>query len=190
MRVRLGLSPVTWGLLAVLVAAIAGITHAVSVLALPWRSAGDAFSRIAAVTPPGGRASLDGGAGRTLPFADPALLTDACRFDLGAKPFRLALSPFADGFVTIGFHSRHGTAFYGLTVRASDATAFDLVLERKGADQDGPSAEPDARKVVVIAPEPEGFVTLATPLGEGSERAAAEERLGKVDCRSDAAPGT
>lgn len=190
MPLRPGLSPAVWSLLAVLVVAIAGITHAVSVLALPWRSSSDAYARVAALMPPDGRGALPATQARSLPFADAALLTEACRFDLDAKPFRLALSPFADRFVTIGFHSRHGIAFYGLTVRASDATTFDLVLDRKAPDRAETQAEPDAHKVVVVAPEPEGFVTVATPLGDGSERSAAEERLGKVECRWDAAPGT
>lgn len=188
MPLRPGLSPAVWTLLAVLVVAIAGVTHAVTVLALPWRSSADAFARVAAVMPPEGRATLGSDGPASLPFTDPALLTEACRFDLGQKPFRLALSPFADSFVTIGFHSRHGIAFYGLTVRATDATSFDLVLDQKAADHAEAPAEPDAHRVTVVAPEADGFVTLATPLGDGSAREAAEERLGKVDCRSDTAP--
>ncbi|MBE7220838.1 MAG: hypothetical protein INR64_20410 [Caulobacteraceae bacterium] len=118
------------------------------------------------------------------------MLMVACRFDLGVKPFRVTLSPLADGFLTIGFHARHGTAFYGLTVRAADATAFDLVLERTPEDRAQGGAEQDARKVAVVAPEAEGFVTISTPIGDGSERAEAEERLGKAECRADAAPAT
>lgn len=187
MRVRTGLSPATWALLVVLVLAIAGITHVASVLALPWRSGTDAFARVAAVVPAGGRAVLAAGA-QGLPFSDPAMLTVACRFDLAAKPFRLRLSPLADRFLTIGFHARHGIAFYGLTVRAADATAFDLVLGRTPEDRAEGGTEQDTRKVGVMAPEAEGFVTISTPLGDGSERAEAEDRLGKAECRSDAAP--
>lgn len=189
MRVRTGLSSVTWVLLAVLVLAIAGIAHVASVLALPWRSGSDAFARVAAVVPPEGRAMLGSGAGG-LPFSDPAMLTVACRFDLGAKPFRLALSPIADGFLTIGFHARHGVVFYGLTVRAADATAFDLVLQRMPGDRADDAAEQDTHKVAVAAPEAEGFVTISTPLGDGSERAEAEDRLTKAECRSDPAPAS
>ena len=189
MPVRTGLSPATWALLAVLVLAIAGITHVASVLALPWRSGTDAFARVAAAVPPGGRATLGSGM-QGMPFSDPAMLTVACRFDLGVKPFRVALSPLADGFLTIGFHARHGTAFYGLTVRAADASAFDLVLGRALEDRAEGGAEQDARKVAVVTPEAEGFVTISTPLGDGSERAEAEDRLGKAECRSDATPAT
>ncbi len=190
MRLRLDLSPATWALLAILVAAIAGVTHAVSVLALPWRSANDAFTRVAALVQPGERATLGDPARESLPFSDPALLMDVCRFDLGAKPFRLALSPLADGFVTIGFHSRHGIAFYGLNVRASDATAFDLVVERQGDSETNTPSEQDGHRVIVVAPETEGFVTLATPLGDGTEREAALDRLGKIECRWDATPAS
>lgn len=188
MRVRTGLSPATWALLAILVLAIAGITHVASVLALPWRSGSDAFARVTAIVPPGGRAMLGSGAAGQ-PFADPAMLTVACRFDLAAKPFRVSLSPIAGSFLTIGFHARHGVAFYGLTVRAADATAFDLVLGQTPDDRSDAAAEQDTRKVTVVTPEAEGFVTISTPLGDGSEQAEAEERLGKAECRSDAAPG-
>jgi uncharacterized membrane protein len=176
----------TWLLLAVLTLAVAGIVHIGTVLALPWRSSEDAFARIASVVPPDGRALLpspDGGGSR-LPYRDPAMLTAVCRFDLRQTPFSLATSPFSDGFVTVGFHSRHGLAFYGLTVQASDASSLDLVLGMQNA---GPSASDEPREghaVAVTAPEPEGFVTISTPLGDGSERSDAEDRLQRFACRS------
>lgn len=184
------LSPITWMLLAVLTAAVAGLTHIATLLALPWHSPDDAFARVSALVAPDARALLpppDDAAGR-LPFRDPTMLTAVCRFDLAAKPFRVTTAPFADGFVTIGFHSRHGIAFYGLTIQASDASGFDLVLgtgqEGRDADEGGQAS----RQVTVASPEPEGFVTLSTPIGDGSERADAEERLRHFDCRSTPTP--
>ncbi|MDX7952514.1 hypothetical protein P7D22_15195 [Lichenihabitans sp. Uapishka_5] len=172
--------------LAVLVLAVAGLAHGASLLILPWRSDHDAFARVAALTATTDRATLDPAGPDAPPFADPAMLTAVCRFDLRAKPFRLSLTPLADRFVTIGFHSRHGLAFYGLTVRAADATRFDLVLTDTPTARS--EAEPDAGNVVVATPEPDGFVTLATPLGEGSNREAAEDRLNGVTCHGDTGP--
>ena len=160
MRVLTRLSAVAWVLLAVLTAAVAGITHVGAVLALPWRSTDDAFARIAALVPPGTRTMLPApdGSGSRLPFGDPAMLTAVCRFDLRTAPFSLSTSPFGDSFVSVGFHSRHGLAFYGLTVRASDASSLELVLGTADAGRGTDDGPRDLHQVAVTAPEPEGFV--------------------------------
>ena len=180
------LSPVTWMLLAVLTAAVAGITHIGTVLALPWRSTENAFARVSLLVPPNGRAILPApdAEGSRLPFRDPAMLTAVCRFDLRRMPFSLAAAPFPDSFVTVGFHSRHGLAFYGLTIRASDASSLDLVLGTAEAGRGGAEQSRDVHEVAVTTPEPEGFVTVSTPLGDGSERSEAEDRLQRFACRS------
>lgn len=178
------LSGLTWVLLALLSAAVAGITHIATVLALPWRSADDAFARVSSLVGPGARLTLPppDATGARLPFRDPAMLTAVCRFDLRGAAFSLATSPFADSFVTIGFHSRHGLAFYGLTVRAGDNSSLELVLGTADPTPDADENGQRGHQVRVTVPEPEGFVTLATPLGDGSERDAADDRLKHFTC--------
>jgi uncharacterized membrane protein len=178
-------SGATWGVLALLALAAAGVTHATAILALPWRSHRDAFARVAALGPIGTRVMLPdpGGPRDTIPFRDPGVLTAACRYDLRERPFRLAIVPFGSGFVTVGFHSRHGLGFYGLTVQAADATRLDLALFSKAA-ADGAVESAGEGSIKVEAPEPDGFVTVGTPVEDG-DRAAALDRLDAFQCRSD-----
>jgi uncharacterized membrane protein len=187
MRLSFGLSPVAWALLFLLALAVAGVTHAAALLAIPWRSHRDAFARVAALGPVGTKVLLPeaGTANDSIPFGDPAFVTAVCRYDLGAQPFRLSLSPFATSFVSLGFHSRHGLGFYGLTVQAADATRLDLVLAgRNTAPNAGPDTDDHA--ITVEVPEPDGFVVLSTPAGESADHAEALERLNVFQCRADA----
>jgi uncharacterized membrane protein len=186
MRMILGLSRAVWGVLIVLALVVAGITHAVAVLALPWRSHRDAFARLAALGPVGARVVLPqaGNPSDPLPFRDPAFAMAACRYDLHSQPFRLSILPFERGFVTLGFHSRHGLAFYGLTVRAADATRLDLVLLSKESGAT-PGLDMGAHAVKIEAPESDGFVLIATPAGNEVDGADALERLNAFQCRAE-----
>lgn len=171
--------------LAVLTLAVAGVTHAATVLMLPWQSHRDAFARVAALGPMGTRITVPdaGSAHDPLPFTDPAFVTAVCRYDLKVQPFRIAAAPIEDGFVTLGFHSRHGIAFYGLTRRAGDADPLVLRLVEPSGGRPA-VADLDAHEITIETPEAEGFVSLATPLaGDATE---AHERLARFGCGSDA----
>lgn len=184
MRAVKHITPTTWAVLFVLAVAVAGVTHVTTLLVLPYRSPDDAFARVSALTVAAPRVMLPppGAAGDSLPFRDPAMLTAVCRFDLRAAAFHVTTSPFAESFVTIGFHSRHGVVFYGLTVQASDGSSLDLALNTGPDDRTAGTEPRDQHQVAVAAPEPEGFVTLSTPLGGGSELDEAEERLKHFGC--------
>ena len=192
MSVKHSLSPAVLVQLALLTAAVAGISHVMTLLELPSHSRGNAFARIQAVAPLNARLLWsDTAAGQApLPFRDPAMATAVCRFDLRQAPFQVGISPFDTGFVTIGFHSRRGLAFYGLTVHATDATRLDLVVSDKPearGDPSDPTAGRANHAVAVVSPEPEGFVVMATPLRDGAGRLEADERLAHIGCGASSA---
>ncbi|MCW6507510.1 hypothetical protein [Lichenifustis flavocetrariae] len=187
MPVTPALSPAILVQLVLLTAAVTGISHVVTLLELPSHSRDNAFARIQATVPLDKQVALSnsGSGPASLPFGDPAMATAVCRFDLRQSPFQVAISPFDTGFVTIGFHSRNGLAFYGLTVHAADATRLDLVVSDKSEARGDPSDSATAtanHAVAVVSPDPEGFVLMSTPLGDGIGRAEADERLAHIGC--------
>jgi uncharacterized membrane protein len=186
MRLIPRFSGATWAVLLALTLAVGGVTHGAAILLLPWRSHRDAFARVAALGPVGIKLTLPAAdaPSDTIPSREPAFITAVCRYDLRAQPFRVSITPFDDGFVTLGFHSRHGLGFYGLTVRAADASRLDLKLVVRDQGQK-PGSDVSDHGVRVEAPEPEGFVLLATP-AENSDEAGARDRLAAFQCRSDA----
>ena len=107
-------------------------------------------------------------------------------------PLRVSIGPFDRGFLSIGFHSRHGVAFYGLTIRSADATALDLVLQPPEFEPPDTSEDAEAepnRDILVKAPEPEGFLTVQTPVEDGADAGTVADILTQVRCAPDKPKG-
>ena len=184
-------SGITWLLFGLTTLAVAGVVHIVSVLALPYRAPDDAFQRVASLAPSNRMVRLaeTGFDADRIPFRDPVMGEALCRYDLRTGPLRVAVGPFDRGFLSIGFHSRHGIAFYGLTIRSADATAFALVLQPpdfKAADLSDDDGRAPNRDILVKAPEREGFITVQTPMGDGVDANSVADNLSHVTCAPDA----
>lgn len=186
-------SGATWLLLALVILAVTGLVHIVTVLALPIHASDDAFTRVAGIARVNVKTFLPSpGSGREpLPFLDPAMATAVCRYDLRDGPFHLSITPIERDFLALGFHSRRGRAFYGLTVQPADSTLLDIVLvtqtQKEASDSKRDDDTPPPRAVVVVAPEPEGFITMKVPFAPSGGSAAIEARFDAIRCASDAA---
>ncbi len=162
MRAPSGLSGV-W-LLVVAATILAVIVHFIVVLAAPRLATQDAYARLARF----GEvyetiaAAPAGPAERLLPYADPAVATAYCRFDLAAGPIRVR-APIGRAFSSISFHTRGGVAFYALTDRAGAHGTIDAVLATPdevralAARDDEESPSHDLR---IAAPDREGYVVM------------------------------
>lgn len=164
--------------------AVAGLVHIVTILAYPGRAEADAFARISAFAPIGVKTDLRTTSPAGVPGQDQAMTTVVCRYDLSRGPFRVAMAPFDDGFVSFGMHSRSGIAFYGLNLHAADGNSLTMRLmtdqqrtaEGQAAPEDGADHE-----LKIAAPEPQGFVLIAAPV-EAEE--SGRDLIERVTCGS------
>jgi uncharacterized membrane protein len=162
MRAPSGLSGAL--LLAAAAAILAAIVHFIVVLAAPLVATEDAYARLARfgnvndtiAAPPAGPAE------RVLPYADPAVATSYCRYDLAAGPIRVR-APIGRAFSSISFHTRGGIAYYALTDRAGAHGTIGAVLAtpdevRALAGRD--DEESPSRDLRIAAPDREGYVVM------------------------------
>jgi uncharacterized membrane protein len=162
--------------------AVAGLVHIATILAYPGRAEADAFARIAAFAPIGMKTDLRTGRPDGVPGQDQAMRAVVCRYDLGRGPFRIAVAPFDDGFISFGMHSRSGVAFYGLNLHAADGDALTMLLmtdEQKTAMEQAAAEDPPDHMLKIAAPEPQGFVVVAAP-ADGEQ--SGQELVGRVSC--------
>ena len=187
MRLSRFVNPISALLHVTAVLAVAGIVHILTIFEAPKRAPRDAFTRLAAVSPSNAMVGLQtaSSSANAIPFRDPAMLSAVCRFDLSAGPLQVTLDPIDHGFLAIGMHSRRGLAFYGLNVRSSEHSRIALTLltaaQKADDDSDGGSDQP-ARDLRVLAPEPQGFILVDTPAGEGGGIDLAQDNLRHVHC--------
>ena len=175
---------------AIAVVATAAAVHLATILLFPGRAREhDAFARVAALTVPGVLTPVRAARDRaTLPVRDGAMDLSLCRYDLGTGPLRITVDPFDEGFLSIGMHGRSGVTFYGLNLTAGDRYPIAMVLTTaaeasKAGDAEGED-EPrgDLR---IVAPEPEGFVTIEVL---DTEPTVALATLDHVHCGPDDPP--
>lgn len=180
-------SPAAWLPFVLGLLAVAGIVHIGTMLAYPRHAGDDAFARVAALVPAEGRTDLPAAVVQSgLPSRDAAMSDAICRFDLGGGPFQITVEPFASGFLSVGMHSRHGLAFYGLNLRANESRGITLVLmtdeqrtKAEGDDDDDPPQD-----LRITSPERQGFVLIETP---AEDRGLSADALAHVKCQRVAA---
>lgn len=163
--------------------AVAGIVHIATMLAYPRHAPDDAFTRVAALVPVDAITDLPAVVVHSgLPSRDAAMTDAICRFDLGSGPLQITVEPFAAGFLSVGMHSRHGLAFYGLNLRANESRGITLVLmtdeERTKAEADDDDDPPQDLRIT--SPERQGFVLIEAP---ADDPVAGTDALSHVKCR-------
>ena len=157
----LATAPVVIGTLAV-----AGLVHFGTILAYSRESDDDAFARVAALAPIRRKTDLPTDPRTRLPFRDAAMLAVVCRYDLRNAPFRIAVPPFGEGFLSFAFYERRSRAFSGLNLHddADNATSLELMTEGQKAALDAAETNgADDRSLSIVAPGPEGFALIEAP---------------------------
>lgn len=184
MRRRVWIAWILYGLAALV---LAGITHIVAVLDLPYRVSDDSFTRITAVAPVNTMAVLKppGIANDGIPFRDPAMAMAVCRYDLSPGPLRISIEPFDQAFLSVAIHGRHGESLYGLTTRANERSTITMVMMTPSQAQEAEardSGEEPTHDLRLTSPETQGFVTLETPAGDSGDLSQAEDNFSHVRC--------
>jgi uncharacterized membrane protein len=172
---------------------LAAIVHLTTVLAIPWLSERDAFSRLRSTLTVDKSELIAAPATETwLPYPDPATAVSACAYNLEEGPVRISAqaSPL---FQSLSFHTRGAGVFFAVTDRAAIRGVLDIVVMSRAQldealameDEDEPS-----RDVRIVAPSSEGFVVVRVLAPLPSLREEAETAAKAVSCTIDQAPPT
>lgn len=163
MSLRAGLADTAFYLVVALI--LAALTHFAIVLAIPLVAAHDAYARLSAIGPIGATylAPRAAPSERLAPWADPAVASAFCLFDLTKGPLRVREPVGRAGFASLSFHSRHGAVFYALTDRAATKGWMDAVLVTPAQlrvliaqdDEDDPSQD-----LRIVSSTPQGFIMV------------------------------
>ena len=169
---------------------LAGIVHIVSVLALPYMAARDAFGRLAAVAAVNQLTMLPKPEhGKEIaPFGDPALVTAVCRYDISETPFRLSAVVSGESLVLISFHDRFGKVFYSLTDRAAVRGRIEAVVVTAGQkealeaedSEDGPGSD-----LRLVTTRNQGFILLRSLAEQPGDYARMQQLFENVSCAPD-----
>jgi uncharacterized membrane protein len=170
---------------------LAGIVHLVAVLAIPWLSEQDAFSRLrGTLAADRSQVVATSGGESWLPRPDPAALLGACAYNLDEGPLRVSARTGAM-FESLSFHARGSGAFFALTDRAAVRGLLDLVvLTRRQLDEVQAAEDEDepSRDVRIVAPRSEGLVTVRVVASFPSQRKEAEAAAKSVSCVTEPVP--
>lgn len=168
---------------------LAGIVHLAAVLAIPWLTEVDAFSRLRS-TIAADRSELVAAPGNSatwLPYPDPDTALATCAYNLDEGPVRVSARTGAL-FQSLSFHARGGGVFFAITDRAAVRNALDLVvMTRHQLDEALANEDPEdpSRDVRIVAPNREGLVVVRVLAAFASQREEATEVAKSVSCTVD-----
>jgi uncharacterized membrane protein len=171
---------------------LAGIVHLAAVLAMPWLSERDAFSRLRS-TLAADKSEIVAAPAATdtwLPQPDPAVAVSACAYNLDEGPVRVSAQT-GPLFQSLSFHAKASGTFFAITDRAAIRGALDLVvMTRQQLDEALASEDEDepTRDVRIVAPHREGFVVVRVLAAFASLREEAGTAAKSVSCTIDQPP--
>jgi len=175
------------------VAIVGALVHLIVILVIPVVATRDAFARLEELGPVDETIALPrpSPSERRFPYADPALASAFCRFDLAAGPLRVTAPVGRAGFASLSFHTRRGAVFYALTDKAATHGLMEAVIVTPSQlralaahdDEDNPSQD-----LRIVSATNEGFVLMRAFSELPSLYAAAEAQAKSLSCASEPAP--
>jgi uncharacterized membrane protein len=172
---------------------LAGIVHLTVILAIPWLSERDAFSRLrSTMTVDRSELVAAPAADTWLPQPDPAVAVAACAYNLDEGPVRISAKT-GPLFQSLSFHGRGGGVFFAVTDRAAIRGSLELVvMTRRQLDEALAMEDEDepSRDVRIVAPNREGLAVVRVLAALPSLRDEAEVAAKSVSCTIDQVPAT
>lgn len=172
---------------------VAALVHFLVILIIPLVAARDAYARLEELGPVGATIALarPSPTERRFPYADPALASAFCRFDLAAGPMRVKAPIGRAGFASLSFHTRRGAVFYALTDKAATHGVMEAVVVTPSQlrtlvahdDEDNPSQD-----LRIVSATTEGFVLMRALSELPSLYPAAEDQAKSLSCRPEPMP--
>ena len=141
---------------------LAGITHLVSVLAMPDLAQRTAFQRLSEIAPANQLTLLPDAtaAGMILPMTDPAFISGVCLYDLREHPLKVRVPATAD-YTSVSFYTAGGDAFYALSDQAAGRVIeLDLLSPSQRAALPEDEEITAADRLIVESPSETGIVLV------------------------------
>jgi uncharacterized membrane protein len=172
---------------------VGALAHFIVILIIPVVATRDAFARLQDLGPVDATIALarPSPTERRFPYADPALASAFCRFDLAAGPVRVKAPVGRAGFASLSFHTRRGAVFYALTDKAATHGLMEAVIVTPSQlrafvahdDEDNPSQD-----LRIVSATNEGFVLMRAFSELPSLYAAAEAQAKSLICAPEPMP--
>jgi uncharacterized membrane protein len=172
---------------------LAALVHFIVILIIPLVATRDAFARLADLGPVNATMPLARAAAgdRRFPYADPAVASAFCRFDLSAGPVRVKAPVGRAAFSSLSFHTRRGAVLYALTDRAATHGLMEAVVVTPSQlreliahdDEDDPSQD-----LRIVSTTNEGFVLIRVFSELPSLYDAAEKQAESMSCAPEPMP--
>jgi uncharacterized membrane protein len=172
---------------------VGALVHFLVILIIPVVATRDAYARLEELGPVGATIALarPSPTERRFPYADPALASAFCRFDLAAGPMRVKAPTGRAGFASLSFHTRRGAVFYALTDKAATHGVMEAIIVTPSQlralvahdDEDNPSQD-----LRIVSTMTEGFVLMRAFSELPSLYAAAEDQAKSLSCAPESMP--
>lgn len=168
---------------------LGAVIHIFSVLFVPVVAEHDAWARLAGVGPINTVRPLPPEAVRNglLPDLDPSMRHAVCRYNLQAGPLRIQ-APVPQVYWSVALYDRHGVNYYALNDRLIAEPSIELwvatqdQLLRLGGTGEGVTSSPQDGRLVIGAPEEEGFALFRTLEAQPSFAGMVQQALDGIAC--------
>jgi uncharacterized membrane protein len=174
-------------------AMIAALVHIVAILIVPLYATHDAFARLSELGPENAIIPLPQASPqeRLIPYADPAVASAFCRFDLTNGPLRVKAPVDGSSFASLSFHTRRGSIFYAITDKAATRGMLEALVvteEQLRAIAAKDDEDVPVQELRVVSTSRQGFVLMRALSEEPSLYSRAQERAKSLTCVTEALP--
>lgn len=169
---------------------VAGLTHIVSLFALPRLVQGDAFTWLVRDAPLHTMARVEAARLRSSTHIDPNFALAICRYDLTGGPLRLRI-PLSETFTAISFAEVGRGIFASVSDSAATGGSLDIVLATSAQIAKISSLDEEDKVVEEIrmaAPRARGIAILSVFVDRPSARERSEALLSQASCEQETLP--
>ncbi len=163
---------------------LAGITHLVSILAMPDLAQRSAYLRLSEIAKPNQLTLLPDATptDMILPMTDPAFVSAVCLYDLSERPLRVRVPATAD-YTSVSFYTAGGVPFYALSDQAAGRVIeLDLLSPNQRAALPEDEEITAADRLVVESPKEKGIVLIRAYARYGDTRTTIRRQLEAASC--------
>jgi uncharacterized membrane protein len=168
---------------------IAGIVHLAIVLLMPHLGSSHAGTRLVRQGQTNAMVVLQpvqtGTGVLPLPFADPAMITAICRFELADGPVRLRV-PVGESFLSVTLLSPAGRVILSVTDKAATRRLLDILLvtpeQQRQLEAQDPDDEP-VQEIRIRMAQPVGVVLVRGLASRQTDKEAMAALLARAICK-------
>jgi uncharacterized membrane protein len=174
-------------------AMVAALVHIVAILIVPLYASHDAFARLSELGPVDATILLPEASPqeRLIPYADPAVASAFCRYDLTNGPMRVKAPVDGSGFASLSFHTRRGSIYYAITDKAAIHGMLEALIvteEQLRAISAKDDEDTPVQELRIVSATRQGFVVMRALSEEPSLYPRAEAQARTLTCASEPLP--